>query len=177
MNFFTRQMQAHKAAFLAVVVVATVALGSSLTLPFTFTAGTTARASDVNANFQAVKAAVDDNATRLSTLETLPALVAPTLLGGWSDVAGAFARTGYFKDGMGIVHLRGMVRRTSGTQTVVFNLPAGYRPSAALQFPTRCGNDTICYFHVNANGDVDFGGPAAGASSSVTFSGITFDPR
>jgi hypothetical protein len=35
-----------------------------------FTAGTTAKASEVNSNFSTVKAAVDDNASRITTLET-----------------------------------------------------------------------------------------------------------
>lgn len=69
MGFIKRQMQSHKAALLSIAVVATVALGANVTLPFTYTPGTTARASEVNANFTAVKTAVDDNNTRLTTAE------------------------------------------------------------------------------------------------------------
>ncbi|MBI3188770.1 MAG: hypothetical protein HYZ31_13000 [Gammaproteobacteria bacterium] len=42
-------------------------LADSLTVPNTFTAGTPAIAADVNANFAAVKAAVDDNNARITT--------------------------------------------------------------------------------------------------------------
>ena len=48
------------------VVVASVALmAGSVTIPNTFTANTTAKASEVNANFSAVKTAVDDNDNRI----------------------------------------------------------------------------------------------------------------
>lgn len=41
-----------------------------LTIPNSFQAGTPARAAEVNANFDAVEVAVDDNAQRVATLET-----------------------------------------------------------------------------------------------------------
>jgi hypothetical protein len=191
--------QTWKAGLLSLAVVATVAFGSSVTLPFTFTAGTTARAADVNANFTAVKTAVDDNNTRITalqasvtalqatvttlqtqvtTLQTLPTPTTATLLTGWSSVAG-WASASYMKDPQGLVHLRGLLRRNSSTAASnVFTLPAGYRPTATLQFPARCGNDVLCYIHVNTNGNVDFGGPAtADPGTSLTLDGIDFDPR
>jgi len=45
------------------------ASAGSVTIPTTFTSGTTAKASEVNANFTAVKTAVDDNDSRIATLE------------------------------------------------------------------------------------------------------------
>jgi len=45
---------------------------SSVTIPNTFTAGSTAVAADVNANFNALETAVDDNDARISTLESGP---------------------------------------------------------------------------------------------------------
>lgn len=48
--------------------VGTIALGANVTLPFAFSAGTTAKASEVNANFAAVKSAVDDGQSQISSL-------------------------------------------------------------------------------------------------------------
>lgn len=45
-------------------------IASSVTIPNTFEPGTPARAEDMNTNFNAVKAAVDDNDTRISQLIT-----------------------------------------------------------------------------------------------------------
>ena len=42
---------------------------STVTIPNTFSSGATTSASDMNANFTAVKAAVDDNNTRITALE------------------------------------------------------------------------------------------------------------
>lgn len=55
------------------------AVAGSVTLPNTFTAGTTIRAADVNANFTAVKSSVDDNAARISALESALAAQATRL--------------------------------------------------------------------------------------------------
>lgn len=45
------------------------ALAGGVTGPTTFTAGTPAKASEVNGNFSAVKTAIDDNDARLTTIE------------------------------------------------------------------------------------------------------------
>jgi hypothetical protein len=70
-------------------VIATVILGTTqtasatdVTIPNTFTAGTAAVAAQVNANFTAVKTAVDDNNTRIGTLEGLNAGTRLTTLEG-----------------------------------------------------------------------------------------------
>src|SRR5262245_15578850 len=44
-------------------------IAGTVTLPHTFTANTQAKASEVNANFTAVKTAVDANHARLTTVE------------------------------------------------------------------------------------------------------------
>jgi len=55
---------------LSLSLAATQVSASSVTIPNSFTAGTAAVAAEVNDNFNAVKAAVDDNNSRLNTLET-----------------------------------------------------------------------------------------------------------
>lgn len=53
---------------LGIVLTATTAAADDLTIPNAFTAGTPARAAEVNANFAAVEASVDDNATTIAGL-------------------------------------------------------------------------------------------------------------
>lgn len=55
---------------IALILTAAQSWASNVTIPNTFTSGTPAVASEVNANFSAVKAAVDDNDSRLSNVET-----------------------------------------------------------------------------------------------------------
>jgi hypothetical protein len=50
------------------------AFAGDVTIPNTFTAGTTAKAAEVNANFAAVEAAVDDNDARIDTLVSTAAI-------------------------------------------------------------------------------------------------------
>lgn len=164
-------------AFFSVTVISVVAFAGTLTLPNTFVAGATARAADVNANFTAVKTAVDDNDRRITALETMPAFAAPTFLTGWANVDTPYMTAGYLKDAIGFVHLRGLIKRTvPGAPGNIFTLPAGYRPSAVLQFPARCGDGSMCFIAVNPNGNVDFGGTGS-PDTSLTLDGITFDPH
>jgi hypothetical protein len=58
----------------ALLAVAQASLASDVTIPNTFTAGTPAVAVQVNANFAAVEAAVDDNDARIDMLETQPSI-------------------------------------------------------------------------------------------------------
>ncbi len=174
MNLNTKRILTS--VFFSVAVMSVVAWANTVTLPNTFTAGTTARAAEVNANFAAVKTAVDDNNARITVLETAPTFIAPTFLAGWANVGTPWGTAGYTKDAMGFVHLKGLIKQTGGTGNI-FALPAGYRPSANLQFPARCGNDTMCGVIVNSNGNVDFSGVGGSAAISFTLDGITFDPH
>lgn len=63
----------------AVFLSSSIAFSEAITVPNTFTAGTNAVASEVNGNFQAVEAGVDDNAGDIDALES--AIVAPSTPG------------------------------------------------------------------------------------------------
>lgn len=165
-------------AFFSVSVASVVAWAGSVTLPFTFTPGTTAKAAEVNANFTAVKTAVDDNNARLTVLETITPVTAPTFFNGWSNVGGAWMPAGFWKDSMGMVHIRGVIRMAPGSGGNIFILPAGLRPSANSQFPSRCGDNKLCYIVVNSNGNVDYGSTAGATPDiSVSLDGISFGTR
>ena len=56
--------------FSLIIIVTVPAVAGQLTIPNTFTAGTPAKASEVNANFNAVKVAVDNNSSRLDSIES-----------------------------------------------------------------------------------------------------------
>lgn len=169
--------QSLKALLISTCVVSAIAFGSSVTIPYNFFSGTPARAAEVNANFAAVKSAVDDNDARITAITAAPAYTAPTFLTGWSNVGAGWMPAGYTKDALGVVHLRGLIKKSGGTGNI-FQLPTGYRPLAAVQFPARCGDSTMCAVIVNANGNVDFyPGPNSSAAGSLTLDGIYFDPR
>jgi hypothetical protein len=65
---------------------------------------------------------------------------------------------GYWKDPAGTVHLRGAAGRLSGTGTLMFTLPTGYRPKLQQWFITYGAALTQAYVSVNANGDVVYQG-------------------
>jgi hypothetical protein len=60
-----------------------------------------------------------------------PTWTAPTLVNSWANT-GDYETAGFRKDGMGFVHLKGMLG--SGTAAAIFTLPVGYRPAATAVF-------------------------------------------
>ncbi|NUU74182.1 hypothetical protein [Paenibacillus xylanilyticus] len=63
-----------------------------------------------------------------------PAWIEPTLLSGWANFLSGFSPAGFYKDSMGYVHIRGLIK--SGAGGAFFKLPKGYRPTHALAFST-----------------------------------------
>lgn len=65
-----------------------------------------------------------------------PSWVRPALVGGFTNVGGAQALLAYHRDALGYVHLKGALTNTAGcaANTVITDLPAGYRPSELLRF-------------------------------------------
>jgi hypothetical protein len=67
--------------------------------------------------------------------------IAPTLLNSWVNASGIAA--GYLKDTLGFIRIRGTLASgvmTAGT--VLFNLPAGYRPEQTVYAAVLCNNGT-----------------------------------
>lgn len=78
------------------------------------------------------------------------AWITPTLLNGWiNDSVNGFVGLRYMKDSMGFVHIEGGVNNLTSTGAIIFNLPVGYRKSAALVAPS-----TPSFIRINSNGDV-----------------------
>ena len=71
---------------LLLFVFSAISWAASVDIPNTFTANTTAKASEVNANFGAVKTAVDDNDSRLVALEALVATLQTDLTSANSNI-------------------------------------------------------------------------------------------
>lgn len=78
--------------------------------------------------------------------------VAVTFSNSWVNFGGAYNNCEYFKDTLGTVHLRGLIK--SGTmQQAAFTLPAGFRPSANLFVPA-ISNNTIGSVIIGSDGTV-----------------------
>jgi cytoskeletal protein CcmA (bactofilin family) len=92
----------------------------------------------------------------------------PTLQNGWINYGGGFNPAGYFKDSLGIIHLRGLVKNGNGT---IFTLPEGYQP------PNRELHGVST--HPNAAGRIDILSDGQiqmiqGNNAWISLDGITF---
>jgi len=96
-------------------------------------------------------------------------LYAPTYLNSWVDFGGVFHQVKYWKDANGVVHLIGTAK-TGGINTVMFNLPVGFRPGSTLIFSTTSA-DAFGMLQVQSNGDVL---PKIGSSSYFSLDGVSF---
>lgn len=103
------------------------------------------------------------------------AFIGVTFNTGWQNYTtgfgGAWANVEYMKDSQGFVHLHGLCYRATGVNTVMFTLPAGYRPAGQQIFPVD-SNSAHGRVDVKTNGDVELAAGAAG--NWVSLSGITF---
>jgi hypothetical protein len=63
----------------------------------------------------------------------------PPFQNGWHNFGGGFSTGGFFKDALGIVHLKGNLTGGTGNGTTAFTLPEGYRPAEALVIPAAGG--------------------------------------
>jgi hypothetical protein len=73
-------------AGLAVAIGLSVCGSSVTTMPYTFTNGTVADATQVNANFAALQTAINDNATKVTALQTTASNLSTVIVGTWGIV-------------------------------------------------------------------------------------------
>ncbi|MDD5092240.1 MAG: hypothetical protein PHQ23_15170 [Candidatus Wallbacteria bacterium] len=57
----------------------------------------------------------------------------PVLLNGWINYEGGYSTAAYFKDSLGLVHLKGVIK-SGALSAAAFNLPPGCRPMETLGF-------------------------------------------
>ena len=97
----------------------------------------------------------------------------PALLNGFTQYENGFAHAAYYQDKMGRVFLRGTVNNVSDPDgLVIFNLPAGYRPSTSgrLMFEV-INNGSTSRVDIMVNGDVVV---ITGTAGWVNLDGISF---
>ena len=119
----------------------------------------------------------------------------PTNLSPWSNVGQPYATAGFFKDSLGFVHLRGMIKNYysyayGGDDQTLFILPAGFRPARRLVLST-VGSDEgvntagfdVARIDVLPNGRVQLvssctaAGCTAKGSGYLSLDGIEFPPN
>jgi hypothetical protein len=92
----------------------------------------------------------------------------PPFQNGWTNFGTSWSQAGFFKDGLGFVHLKGTI--SSGTlDTTAFTLPEGYRPDKNLFAPCAGTNCTSVF--VFPDGQVQ---PRCPVACDVGLEGLTF---
>lgn len=96
----------------------------------------------------------------------------PTLLNGWVNHNTGYEGAIYWKDKCDVVHLAGLIKSgTTTAETVIFTLPAGYRPRNSEKFFCVSLN-AICVIDVYSTGDVAI---KTGANAGwLSLSGVSF---
>ena len=96
----------------------------------------------------------------------------------WEAIPGETV-PGYHVDPVGFVHLRGALRRASGSSEVALSLPAAARPAAVMRFPVYAeGNTgvTTAGIRIDPNGDLLVQAPGDAAGNLVSLDGVTYKP-
>lgn len=95
----------------------------------------------------------------------------PTLLNSWVNYGNPFSPAGYFKDSLGMVHVRGMVKNGAAGSTI-FTLPVGYRPSYTVSATNTGGGGAFGVFYVDNGGNVSW--VTGGTNAAVCLDSIYF---
>lgn len=137
---------------------------------------TTAKILDDNVTLQKLEAAVRTKLGYLSAPDTSWNTL--TLQNSWVTYDATYGPCQYYKDALGIVHLRGLIKNgTTSTGTVIGNLPSGYRPSKNTILPGLCTGRTLWDYRIGTTGDItigDLGAPSSGwISMTASFSTLS----
>lgn len=106
-----------------------------------------------------------------------PVWVDATYKTNWADGnAPTWVGAQYCRDGMGFVHVRGLVRRINSLMSgasIILTLPEGYRPAKREVFP-QLSIDGASQVDVLANGDLAIITPNLDVDDWLTLGAITF---
>lgn len=95
--------------------------------------------------------------------------VAPTLLNGWKEWGDGYNPAGYMLDGLGFVHLRGLIKL--GTMhSPAFQLPPGFRPAYDEYMATIACHAFAAVTTTSAGNVI----PREGVNTWFSLDGITF---
>lgn len=102
--------------------------------------------------------------------------------GNWADYGGGYTGMAYWRDAIGLIHVRGFAQTAVGRAAgaLIFTLPVGFRPAGYEPFPAvrvEVGVDSyFCRVDIGSDGTVTCQ-HALSADDVVSISGILFDPR
>jgi hypothetical protein len=94
----------------------------------------------------------------------------------WEAAGGALATPAYYRDPLGVVHLRGSLRcpASHAWDYSIFTLPPGYRPEAFMYFPAVAGYNQHGAVGVGANGEVDNRLYSEAAAEQLSLDAVSF---
>jgi len=92
----------------------------------------------------------------------------PTFQNGWENYSTEYNSAAYFKDSLGVIHLRGLVKNGSGT---IFTLPQGYRPARRELFGVATNPNVMGRIDILSDGGVSM---VAGNNGWISLDGIIF---
>jgi hypothetical protein len=108
----------------------------------------------------------------LNQIPTQESWIAPTLLNSWVNYGGSYSIAGYYKDTLGTVHMRGLVKDGTAPGAVICTLPAGYRPGYPVVVPGLTSASALCDLRVSTTGDVS--AFAGGSTTWLSLDSIQF---
>ena len=123
-----------------------------------FTPNTVIKSADINLNFTELKTKTDYLITPDNNWHYIGASGEPAFQNSWVNYEASetnFYQASFFKDALGNVRCRGIVKSGTVSYTVpIFTLPAGYRPKQQIRFPQATNPGAVGYTNVWADGRV-----------------------
>lgn len=114
---------------------------------------TTAKIAAANVTLAKLESAVQTKVGYLSAPDS--GWTVPTYTNSWTNYDTTYGPAAYYKDALGFVHLRGLIKSGTVGQSA-FTLPVGYRPSVRTLFASMSA-DVICRIDVVTDGTVFMG--------------------